>query len=276
MLAAGEEVRTQGKVLMATVKGDVHDIGKNIVGVVLGCNNYEVIDLGVMVSCEKILAAAREHNVDVIGLSGLITPSLDEMQHVAREMERQGFKIPLLIGGATTSKAHTAVKIAPGYSNPVVHVLDASRGGAGGERADFAGDADGLWREEFGRPGGGAGATRGDGREAGDDRRGARAKRFPWALAAQDVSQPEFTGARVLEDFPLDVLTGLYRLDAVFPHVGIARRLPEDFGARKIRRAGAQDFRGCEGADGPDDSRRRRFRRGRSMGFSRRTRTATT
>jgi 5-methyltetrahydrofolate--homocysteine methyltransferase len=112
---------------MATVKGDVHDIGKNIVGVVLGCNNYEVIDLGVMVPCEKILQAAREQNVDIIGLSGLITPSLDEMAHVAREMERQGLKLPLLIGGATTSKAHTAVKIAPGYGQPVVHVLDASR-----------------------------------------------------------------------------------------------------------------------------------------------------
>ena len=112
---------------MATVKGDVHDIGKNIVGVVLGCNNYEVIDLGVMVPCEKILATARERNVDVIGLSGLITPSLDEMVHVAREMERTGMKLPLLIGGATTSRAHTAVKIAQGYSQPVVHVLDASR-----------------------------------------------------------------------------------------------------------------------------------------------------
>src|SRR5204863_6736034 len=100
---------------------------KNIVGVVLGCNNYEVIDLGVMVSCEKILETAREQKVDIIGLSGLITPSLDEMQHVAREMERQGFKLPLLIGGATTSKAHTAVKISPNYSEPVVHVLDASR-----------------------------------------------------------------------------------------------------------------------------------------------------
>ncbi len=116
-----------GRILLATVKGDVHDIGKNIVGVVLACNNYEVIDLGVMVSCEKILTTARELNVDVIGLSGLITPSLDEMVHVAREMERQGIKLPLLIGGATTSKAHTAVKIAPGYSEPVVHVLDASR-----------------------------------------------------------------------------------------------------------------------------------------------------
>jgi 5-methyltetrahydrofolate--homocysteine methyltransferase len=112
---------------MATVKGDVHDIGKNIVGVVLGCNNYEVIDLGVMVPCERILQTAREQQVDIIGLSGLITPSLDEMQHVAREMERTGCKLPLLIGGATTSKAHTAVKISPHYSEPVVHVLDASR-----------------------------------------------------------------------------------------------------------------------------------------------------
>ncbi len=123
--AAGS--RTEGRILLATVKGDVHDIGKNIVGVVLACNNYEVIDLGVMVSCEKILKAAREHGVDMIGLSGLITPSLEEMAHVAREMEREGFDLPLLIGGATTSKAHTAVKIAPHYSKDVVHVLDASR-----------------------------------------------------------------------------------------------------------------------------------------------------
>ena len=118
---------SKGRILMATVKGDVHDIGKNIVGVVLGCNNYDIIDLGVMVSADRILDAARLHNVDMIGLSGLITPSLDEMVHVAQEMERQGFDIPLLIGGATTSRMHTAVKIAPAYHNPVVHVLDASR-----------------------------------------------------------------------------------------------------------------------------------------------------
>lgn len=119
--------RSQGKVLLATVKGDVHDIGKNIVGVVLGCNNYDVIDLGVMVPCEKILSAAREQKVDIIGLSGLITPSLDEMVYVAREMTREGFSIPLLIGGATTSKGHTAVKIAPSYEPSVIHVGDASR-----------------------------------------------------------------------------------------------------------------------------------------------------
>lgn len=119
--------RAVGKVLMATVKGDVHDIGKNIVGVVLGCNNYEVIDLGVMVPAAKILQAAIDLKADIIGLSGLITPSLDEMADVAKEMERQGFKVPLLIGGATTSRIHTAVKIAPNYSGPVIHVLDASR-----------------------------------------------------------------------------------------------------------------------------------------------------
>jgi 5-methyltetrahydrofolate--homocysteine methyltransferase len=119
--------RSAGKIIMATVKGDVHDIGKNIVGVVLACNGFEVTDLGVMVPCDKILAAAVEKGADVIGLSGLITPSLDEMVHVASEMERRGMKIPLLIGGATTSAAHTAIKIAPHYSGPIVHVLDASR-----------------------------------------------------------------------------------------------------------------------------------------------------
>ncbi len=119
--------RSAGKIIMATVKGDVHDIGKNIVGVVLACNGFEVTDLGVMVPCDKILAAAIEKGADVIGLSGLITPSLDEMAHVAAEMERRGMKIPLLIGGATTSPAHTAIKIAPHYSGPIVHVLDASR-----------------------------------------------------------------------------------------------------------------------------------------------------
>ena len=127
LIAAGGSAKAQGRIVMATVKGDVHDIGKNIVGVVLACNNYEVIDLGVMVSCEKILATAKEKGADVIGLSGLITPSLDEMVHNAKEMERQGFKVPLLIGGATTSAAHNAVKIAPHYSEPVIHVLDASR-----------------------------------------------------------------------------------------------------------------------------------------------------
>ncbi len=118
---------SNGKILLATVKGDVHDIGKNIVGVVLQCNNYEIVDLGVMVSCEDILRVAKEENVDIIGLSGLITPSLDEMVHVGKEMKRQGFELPILIGGATTSKAHTAVKIEPQYDHPVVYVSNASR-----------------------------------------------------------------------------------------------------------------------------------------------------
>src|SRR3954468_8659448 len=117
----------QGRIVMATVKGDVHDIGKNIVGVVLGCNNYEVIDLGVMVPAARILDTAIERRADMIGLSGLITPSLDEMVMVAREMERRHMTLPLLIGGPPTSRQHTAVKIAPDYSQPVVHVLDASR-----------------------------------------------------------------------------------------------------------------------------------------------------
>jgi 5-methyltetrahydrofolate--homocysteine methyltransferase len=124
---AGYVERAQGKVVLATVKGDVHDIGKNIVGVVLGCNNYAVLDLGVMVPGDKILDTAIGEGADVVGLSGLITPSLDEMVNVAREMERRGIDLPLLIGGATTSKQHTAVKIAPEYSQPTIHVLDASR-----------------------------------------------------------------------------------------------------------------------------------------------------
>ena len=125
--AKNPNAKAQAKILLATVKGDVHDIGKNIVGVVLACNNFEVIDMGVMIPADKILQAALEHKVDVIGLSGLITPSLDEMVHVAKEMERRGFKIPLLIGGATTSRIHTAVKVAPNYSGATIHVLDASR-----------------------------------------------------------------------------------------------------------------------------------------------------
>src|SRR5450432_1169537 len=127
-LQSGEAAKPKGKIVVATVKGDVHDIGKNIVGVVLQCNNYEVVNLGVMVPASKILEVAKAEKADIIGLSGLITPSLEEMAHVAKEMEREGFRIPLLIGGATTSRAHTAVKIAPNYSGPVVYVPDASRG----------------------------------------------------------------------------------------------------------------------------------------------------
>ena len=122
----GTESKKRGTMVIATVKGDVHDIGKNIVGVVLACNNWEVIDLGVMVSCDKILEAVQKHDADILGLSGLITPSLDEMIHNAKEMQKADMKIPLLVGGATTSRAHTAIKIAPSYKNPVVQVPDAS------------------------------------------------------------------------------------------------------------------------------------------------------
>merc|ERR1719189_1198295 len=126
--AVGDESdRFAGTIVLATVKGDVHDIGKNIVGVVLGCNNFRVIDLGVMVPCDKILAAVVQYNADILGLSGLITPSLDEMIYVAKEMQRLEMNVPLLIGGATTSKQHTAVKIDPKYTSPVIHVLDASK-----------------------------------------------------------------------------------------------------------------------------------------------------
>ena len=189
-------------VLLATVKGDVHDIGKNIVGVVLQCNGYAVVDLGVMVPADRILAAAKERGARVVGLSGLITPSLDEMVHVAREMERAGLTVPLLIGGATTSPVHTAVKIAPAYGPPVVHVLDASRAvgavsGLLGTDAAAAFDANRkkqilLVAEHAARtakPLIALGAAR------------ARAPRFDWALA--DLTVPAFTGARVLSDVPL-------------------------------------------------------------------------
>jgi 5-methyltetrahydrofolate--homocysteine methyltransferase len=205
MIAAGEVVKAQGKILLATVKGDVHDIGKNIVGVVLACNNYDVIDLGVMVSCEKILERAKAEKADMIGLSGLITPSLDEMVHVAKEMERQGFTVPLLVGGATTSRAHTAVKIAPHYSQPVVHVLDASRAvpvttsllsDDGKEefvvqhRADYE-----ALRKAHAAP-----------RRSVLPIETARARRTPIVWRAEDLAVPEFTGVRVLEDFSLATL----------------------------------------------------------------------
>jgi len=205
MVAAGEVVKAQGKILLATVKGDVHDIGKNIVGVVLACNNYDVVDLGVMVSCEKILERAKAEKADVIGLSGLITPSLDEMVHVAREMERQGFKLPLLIGGATTSRAHTAVKIAPHYSEPVVHVLDASRAvpvttsllsdeNKGAFVAQYRIDYEAL-RKAHSAP-----------RQKGVSLAVARARRTPIQWRAEDLPTPEFTGVRVLDNFPLATL----------------------------------------------------------------------
>jgi 5-methyltetrahydrofolate--homocysteine methyltransferase len=203
--AAGHVVKAQGKILLATVKGDVHDIGKNIVGVVLACNNYEVIDMGVMVSSEKILERAKAEKVDMIGLSGLITPSLDEMVHVAREMERQGFKLPLLIGGATTSRRHTAVKIAPHYSEPVVHVLDASRAvpvttsllsveGKPEFVKQYLAEYEAL-RKAHAAP-----------RQSVVSLETARARRTPIEWRAENLPVPSFTGVRVLDNFPLATL----------------------------------------------------------------------
>ncbi len=205
LAAAGHATKAQGKIVLATVKGDVHDIGKNIVGVVLACNNYEVIDMGVMTPAEKILERAKAEKADLIGLSGLITPSLDEMVHVACEMERQGFKLPLLIGGATTSRAHTAIKIAPHYSQPVVHVLDASRAvpvttsllsdeGKAEFVAQYKAEYDAL-RKAHTAP-----------RAKAVPIEAARARRTPIDWRGEDVARPALTGVRVLDDFPLATL----------------------------------------------------------------------
>jgi 5-methyltetrahydrofolate--homocysteine methyltransferase len=194
---------SQGKMVIATVKGDVHDIGKNIVAVVLGCNGYEVVDLGVMVPADAILQAAVDEDADVVGLSGLITPSLDEMVHVAREMERRNFQLPLLIGGATTSKQHTAVRIAPEYSALVAHVLDASRAVEvvarvvdRDSREEFAdelrAEQDALREVHAGKSS-----------RAMLDLAEARARRTPIAWSADDIPVPEFTGTRRLDDVPL-------------------------------------------------------------------------
>ncbi len=201
----GNERQTNGKVLMATVKGDVHDIGKNIVAVVLQCNNYEVIDLGVMVPCDTILKAARDENVDVIGLSGLITPSLDEMVHVAKEMQRQGFDIPLLIGGATTSRAHTAVKIEPNYKAPTVYVTDASRAvGVVGSLLsdDMKSDYIAKVRAEYAQV-----REHHQGRQAKTAQHtleAARQNRFDYA--EHRPVAPKFLGTKVIDHFPLDTL----------------------------------------------------------------------
>jgi 5-methyltetrahydrofolate--homocysteine methyltransferase len=226
--ASGQIVKAQGKIVLATVKGDVHDIGKNIVGVVLACNNYEVIDMGVMVSSEKILERARTEKADIVGLSGLITPSLDEMVHVAREMERQGFKQPLLIGGATTSRAHTAVKIAPHYSQPVIHVLDASRavpvttsllsedGNATfvtAYRAEYE-----AVRKAHSAP-----------RQPVVPLETARARRTPIEWRSEDLPSPAFTGIRVLDNFPLATLREFIDWSPLFHTWGLKGIYPRIF-----------------------------------------------
>ncbi len=224
----GNMSTSQGKILMATVKGDVHDIGKNIVGVVLACNNFEIIDMGVMVPADKILAKAIEENVDVIGLSGLITPSLDEMVHVAKEMERLGLKIPLLIGGATTSRVHTAVKIDQNYAGSVVHVIDASKSVPAvqsliskehGEafhkkiKSDYA-----QFREDY--------------KNRKRDKNfvtieNARKKKV--SVDVKDIVAPTFTGTKVFEDFPLEELRSYIDWTPFFQTWELAGRYPKIF-----------------------------------------------
>lgn len=223
-----EKAQTKGRIIMATVKGDVHDIGKNIVGVVLQCNNYEVIDLGVMVPAEKILTAAREANADIIGLSGLITPSLDEMVHVAKEMERQGFEVPLLIGGATTSKAHTAVKIEPGYSHPVIYVTDASRAVGVASRLlspELRDPYVGEIRAEYERV-----------RERNSKRRPksadltyaqARERRFDGGFDEYEPPAPTFTGLRVFDDIDLRTLVDYIDWTPFFMSWQLAGKYPK-------------------------------------------------
>ena len=224
---ADGKARAEGRIVMATVKGDVHDIGKNIVGVVLGCNNYEIIDLGVMVPCEKILQTARDTNADMIGLSGLITPSLDEMVHVAKEMEREGFTIPLLIGGATTSRVHTAVKIAPHFRQPVVHVLDASR--AVGVVSKLknpetrpAFQAENLREQEKLRAAHKPAAQKLLTLEE------ARRRKPPLDWSEGSAPRPAFTGVRAFPCRAAGRDCSLHRLDAVLSSLGAARNVSED------------------------------------------------
>ncbi|HXI13638.1 MAG TPA: methionine synthase [Thermoanaerobaculia bacterium] len=224
------DTRARGKVLLATVKGDVHDIGKNIVGVVLGCNSYEVIDLGVMVSAEKILATAIEQKVDVIGLSGLITPSLDEMVHVARELEHAKIKVPLLIGGATTSKLHTALRVAPAYSNETVHVLDASRCVGvvsdllNDERRAILNDKNRIEQESL----------RERHKNSQSDRpmitiSQARANRFVAGRASDSPDKPDFLGTKVCREFPLEKLVPFIDWSPFFQAWELRGRYPSIF-----------------------------------------------
>lgn len=225
----------QGKVLLATVKGDVHDIGKNIVGVVLGCNNYEIIDLGVMVPCEKILKKAKEEKVDMIGLSGLITPSLDEMVHNAKEMAREGFDIPLLIGGATTSKAHTAVKIAPGYQEPVVHVLDASLA-VNVVRQLLSEEEKSGFVEKVRQ-------QQEQSREAYEGKKTlkkllpleeARKRRTAIDWKTSDIPEPSFLGTRVIENQPLEDLVPVIDWSPFFHTWELKGRYPKIFDDSKV------------------------------------------
>ena len=236
-------VQRAGKILLATVKGDVHDIGKNIVGVVLGCNNYEVIDLGVMVSCSKILETAEQEKVDIIGLSGLITPSLDEMVHVAAEMERCGIDIPLLIGGATTSRRHTAVKIAPEYSGACIHVADASRSVPVASNLVSKETRDSLvaetkikyqeLREEH--------ASRLAERQYSSIQE-ARKNRFQIDWSKHEVLAPGKPGIRVFRDFPVENLFGYIDWTPFFMTWELKGRYPDIFNSPKVGREAKRVF----------------------------------
>jgi len=228
--AGGEAPRTNGTIVLATVKGDVHDIGKNIVGVVLRCNGYEVVDLGVMVPAATILETARKVGADAIGLSGLITPSLDEMVHAAREMEREGFAIPLLIGGATTSKVHTAVRIEPAYHGPTVHVLDASRGVSvvssllsRERRAPYAAGV----REEYARLRQEHAGRRADVRLVALAE--ARRNRLALAWGGYDPPQPAVEGVRLLDAYPLEELIATVDWTPFFQAWELKGRYPDIF-----------------------------------------------
>ncbi|HLP98095.1 MAG TPA: methionine synthase [Sideroxyarcus sp.] len=227
--AKSGNTKPKGKIVMATVKGDVHDIGKNIVTVVLQCNNFEVVNMGVMVPCEEILKTAREHNADIIGLSGLITPSLEEMAHVAKEMERQGFKVPLLIGGATTSRVHTAVKIAPNYpSGTVVYVTDASR--AVGVCSNLLSS---TLRDNY------VAELKADYQAARDQHEGKKGKAHYVALQearAHGVKtdwkkysppKPKLLGVQKLENYPLDILVDFIDWSPFFQAWELAGRYPK-------------------------------------------------
>ncbi|TDG13767.1 methionine synthase [Seongchinamella unica] len=242
-----EDSSSNGKILMATVKGDVHDIGKNIVGVVLQCNNFEVIDLGVMVACDEILRVAREQQVDVIGLSGLITPSLDEMVHVASEMQREGFQIPLLIGGATTSNAHTAVKIEPCYSNDIVaYVPDASRSVS--VATQLMNETKGAFvderRQQYSQV-----------RERIANRE-PKAKPLSYPQAASNRLQldwtgyqpprPSFLGTRVFDDFPLDTLVETIDWTPFFITWELAGKFPAILEDEKVGAQATELFRDAQ------------------------------
>ncbi len=240
-----ESQAARGKVLMATVKGDVHDIGKNIVGVVLSCNNFEVIDLGVMVSCEKILEEAKKHGVDIIGLSGLITPSLDEMVHVAKEMQRVGMTLPLLIGGATTSAKHTAVKIAPCYEHPIVHVLDASRSAGVVEQLLNPETKPALIQSNINLQ-----------KELVESYQARQVKLFPYAQAKAHpfkcdwsqvrIDKPNFLGTKTLLDFPLEKLFDYIDWSPFFMAWELKGKYPKIFNDEKYGEAAKELFQNAQ------------------------------